>query len=95
MESGTTAAASAEAPRSPTAKRLAAALPAAGRRASAASVALANGPRPPMAAAVAMMIAMLTTLAAIEPVMASTRSRGYSSGPMPLSTTAAAWYSCM
>ena len=30
-----------------------------------------------------------------EPTTASIRSWGYSSGPMPRSATAAAWYSCM
>ena len=30
-----------------------------------------------------------------EPTIVSIRSCGYSSGPMPRSATAAAWYSCM
>ena len=38
---------------------------------------------------------MLTTLAKIEPLTASKRVAGYSSGSTPRSATAAAWYSCM
>ena len=48
-----------------------------------------------MAAAVAMMIDMLMTLAKIEPVIESMRMARRSSGSAPRSTTAAAWYSCM
>ena len=69
--------------------------PATGTRAWAASDAEVSTPDPPMAAAVAMMIVQLTTLAKIEPLTASNRVAGYSSGSTPRSATAAAWYSCM
>ena len=45
----------------------------------------------PIAAAVAMMIAIDTMLAKTAPVMVSMRTMRYSSGPLPESATAAAW----
>ena len=69
---GTMAAASAEAPSRPMPKSVSALAPATGSRAWAASAAEFSGPEPPMAAAVAMMIAIDTTLAKMAPVMVST-----------------------
>ncbi len=95
MDRGTTAAARADAPSRPMPNRASACTPATGTRALAAWAAEVNTPEPPMAAAVAMMMVTLTMLAKIEPLTASNRVAGYSSGSTPRSATAAAWYSCM
>ena len=71
-------------------KRICAAEPATGSSAWAASFADSSGPEPPIAAAVAMMIAIEMMLANTAPVMVSIRTIRYSSGPLPLSATAAA-----
>ena len=76
LDSGTTAPASADAPISPSANRSSAADPATGRSACAASDAEVSGPRPPMAAAVAMMIVIDTMHANKAPEIASIRARG-------------------
>src|SRR6185437_16946799 len=95
VDSGTTAAARAEAPSNPRPNSHSAADPATGSRAWAAWAAELSGPVPPSTAAVATMMELDTNDASNAPPMASTRSNLNSSGPIPLSTTAPASYSWM
>lgn len=92
VDSGTTAAASADAPSSPTANSTVADEPTTGSSALAACVADVSGPWPPIAAATATMIDIEITLQKIDPTIASARAARWSDGWVPRSaTTAAAW----
>jgi hypothetical protein len=88
LESGTTAAASRDAPSKPRANSCEAAAPATGFRASPAWLTEFSGPVPPIAAAVAMMLKIETISPRIAPLTVSIRSDLYVFGVTPLSTTA-------